>query len=832
MTAGDVTPENAREWEFAKQDIYRVAHFSLAIGRDLKVETDAADLGIGHCADGAVWAVLIPRERGTLTSSVTNQAEAIAHVWLRFHPGQVDNIFSPASVSADGNASLISAMRAIASSKMTSSWQANGKAMIPEPKDLTVYVDTKAGAHRFFVVDTLAKTADYIAAFNGSADSSPMSWASAPPVVIKTFPEAGADNVPPGVTEIQATFSKEMRDGSWSWCDAWENSTPEGVEKPKYDADQKTCVLKVKLEPGKTYGYWLNTKRFQNFKDKDGHAAVPYLLTFQTAANGQPSPGLPASAAAPINPATGLPVSAMNSRTPESAINASFQTDNEVRQLISAGQYEDALQRLLAFHDQYKASGSLIPLLANWVELGRRFPKAKAALIEIRDHDVGEFAAGRGYSDLFSEVNSINGCLNQDEATYALFKTIRAQDPQLAQQCYFYVESLLVAKGEYQWCYDHMGDPQGRFGSIQQALTMQLDSQKRMAESRQMAAQHIAEMNQKLGRTNSFTPHDPSAMMKQSAENGFVNQARQLIEIFVATGHQTDAEKIRDQAGAILDDARLKSAVTDATEKIRNQRVQNGSSQLAPPASPAAQKLLAPIPSANDLPGTLTFHGRYKHRSRGTDIELPSELWIKETPNGGITALAQLPFSNSTELADSKQHRIAQSASGNQPAYQIDLELGNGQVRLNRHGVRQDCDGKELKVPEGAWFDPNTRPDSYCAANVLLRAFAVGENETKEFRAYDWDNTGDALVDYTIRIKNAGKERVEVPAGTFEANHLVLTQLTSANTWFKKSAGHVTDFWVLDNHVIVRILRHREPYELVLLDYSVPEKLSGSAGKP
>ena len=55
----------------------------------------------------------------------------------------------------------------------------------------------------------------------------------------------------------------------------------------------------------------------------------------------------------------------------------------------------------------------------------------------------------------------------------------------------------------------------------------------------------------------------------------------------------------------------------------------------------------------------------------------------------------------------------------------------------------------------------------------------------------------------------------------------MLTQVASANTWFKKTAGHVTDFWVLDNHVIVRVLRHREPYELVLLDYSVPDKLPG-----
>ena len=36
--------------------------------------------------------------------------------------------------------------------------------MIPEPKDMTVDVDTKDGPRRFFVVDTEARTAEYVAA--------------------------------------------------------------------------------------------------------------------------------------------------------------------------------------------------------------------------------------------------------------------------------------------------------------------------------------------------------------------------------------------------------------------------------------------------------------------------------------------------------------------------------------------------------------------------------------------------------------------------------------------------------------------------------------------
>jgi hypothetical protein len=102
------------------------------------------------------------------------------------------------------------------------------------------------------------------------------------PVVVKTVPESGIKDVAPGTFEIRVTFSKEMMDGSWSWSTAWENSTPDSIGKPKYDTDHKTCVMKVKLEPGKTYGFWLNSDRFKNFKDKQGRPSVPYLLAFKT----------------------------------------------------------------------------------------------------------------------------------------------------------------------------------------------------------------------------------------------------------------------------------------------------------------------------------------------------------------------------------------------------------------------------------------------------------------------------------------------------------------------------------------------------------------------
>jgi len=106
--------------------------------------------------------------------------------------------------------------------------------------------------------------------------------AAQPPVVVETFPVSGVRDVPPGEVEIRVRFSKPMTDGSWSWSTAWESSAPEFIGPPHYEADGRTCVVKVKLAPGQTYAFWLNSEKFLNFRDAENRPAIPYLLIFQT----------------------------------------------------------------------------------------------------------------------------------------------------------------------------------------------------------------------------------------------------------------------------------------------------------------------------------------------------------------------------------------------------------------------------------------------------------------------------------------------------------------------------------------------------------------------
>jgi hypothetical protein len=104
---------------------------------------------------------------------------------------------------------------------------------------------------------------------------------TAPPVVVHTIPQAGATEIDPTLTALQVTFSKDMRDGHWTWWKLSDATFPPLAGQPQF-TDKRTCILPVKLEPGKTYVVWINTEQTANFKDTDGRPAVPYLLVFQT----------------------------------------------------------------------------------------------------------------------------------------------------------------------------------------------------------------------------------------------------------------------------------------------------------------------------------------------------------------------------------------------------------------------------------------------------------------------------------------------------------------------------------------------------------------------
>ncbi len=125
----------------------------------------------------------------------------------------------------------------------------------------------------------------------------------------------------------------------------------------------------------------------------------------------------------------------------------------------------------------------------------------------------------------------------------------------------------------------------------------------------------------------------------------------------------------------------------------------------------------------------------------------------------------------------------------------------------------------------GALPDFNERPDPYLTQHILIQAYDLAKGGRQRLRVYDWDRSWRAFCEYDITLELAEQEGVILPNGKFMALHFVQLQETAASTGFKKWPGSRTDVWVDDDLVILRIFRHREPYEVILQDYNNPKAL-------
>jgi hypothetical protein len=253
---------------------------------------------------------------------------------------------------------------------------------------------------------------------------------------------------------------------------------------------------------------------------------------------------------------------------------------NEARDLKVQGKYEQALQRYLWYHShaqEYSKSspGFNLALVANdWIDLGRRYPKARQALLEIRDTNQNELLAGRGDQALFMEESSLNVYLGKEEATYRLFKSLEKEDPDLARQCYSLVQTLLMKRGEYDLCLQYVGDPQAAFDRHQHFWEMRKDSNRRMADLMKDSQRRMEESRRKMVAEHPEIrmpePHRPPFPdQAKQTDDSFGDQVCQLIEILLGTKHKAEAAKIRDQAIPLLDAPRLKSAIEDAEKAVR-----------------------------------------------------------------------------------------------------------------------------------------------------------------------------------------------------------------------------------------------------------------------
>lgn len=215
----------------------------------------------------------------------------------------------------------------------------------------------------------------------------------------------------------------------------------------------------------------------------------------------------------------------------------------EAESLARAGKYEEALQKHIWYHEnalridpaQYGVRLSFA--LAAWVELGEKYPKARQALVDIRDRTAKQVEETGGPRSRFHDVASIDEYLKDSATTAAVFREVAARHPEEAKEIYPLAEEALFSAGNFALCAAMTPDSMARFDEISEARTSLIDSGK-----------------------DSPRPDG----LKAFAEQKFAGQTTRLVTILAAAGRRDEAGRIRDAALKVQSDAPLRDALDQA----------------------------------------------------------------------------------------------------------------------------------------------------------------------------------------------------------------------------------------------------------------------------
>ncbi len=101
------------------------------------------------------------------------------------------------------------------------------------------------------------------------------------PRVISMIPANGAKNVDPGLQTITIRFSRVMRDRSWSVTGGGPGF-PQITGQPVYHSNRTILIIPVKLKPGWTYEFGLNSTTHHGFASEESIPLSPVRVRFST----------------------------------------------------------------------------------------------------------------------------------------------------------------------------------------------------------------------------------------------------------------------------------------------------------------------------------------------------------------------------------------------------------------------------------------------------------------------------------------------------------------------------------------------------------------------
>jgi len=149
-----------RLWTSRAEDVWVLTSFELGLQGKLKVETGKAELVIGHDGGNALWAVVLPKEPGSVRCEGPANGEAVSSIYLRFHPSRVGEFFPSQTVRGHGSQLAGLDGRRIFGTKINGSWQSGGRPVVPTESSVVVDLETDGG-RRFFLLDEEKGTVKY-----------------------------------------------------------------------------------------------------------------------------------------------------------------------------------------------------------------------------------------------------------------------------------------------------------------------------------------------------------------------------------------------------------------------------------------------------------------------------------------------------------------------------------------------------------------------------------------------------------------------------------------------------------------------------------------------
>lgn len=103
------------------------------------------------------------------------------------------------------------------------------------------------------------------------------------PRLLSITPATGTNDVDPALDTMTLVFDRPMRAGGWSFVAAKED-LPEFIGKPSFDTERKVLMVKIRLEPGRSYRFQLNSERSLGFAAADGTPLAPVRVQFNVRA--------------------------------------------------------------------------------------------------------------------------------------------------------------------------------------------------------------------------------------------------------------------------------------------------------------------------------------------------------------------------------------------------------------------------------------------------------------------------------------------------------------------------------------------------------------------